>query len=427
MLKIKQINFLVHIMNDDNQRQSFYYILLRAGSVISNYILSLFIISNFSKGVYGVFVYGLSIFMFLSTLLKFGVDVHFVKLFSELRDKVIPLWVRRIEYKVILLASLISVIIFSFVQYYDFKVSQNSALLFFIASAPINVAVLLNSGKLRGVSQISKFAFLNITGRVFFTLLFCFVFLLLFEATLPLLIYASHLLSIVLMYLLSYYWTKKRFTYSTSKPLKLPKNFLSYNKSLMIKSYITILFLWGDRFFLSQICKPEEVAEYDITLKIGMIMMIILEALKSTYASTFARYFSDVKNLSLHVRRSTLIGFFTSAVIFIFIVVFGKTLLALFGQEFVSAYSVLVVIAVGYISAAFFGQADNVIEMCNLAKHYVNPYFYVVIFSLSLGVFLTYLYGILGMAIGFSLGNILFQLVASILVRKHIGINTRVV
>ena len=87
MLTKKRINAIIDLLKDKNQRKSFYYVLIRGVSVISNYFFSILIITLFSKEDYGFFVFGLSLFMMLSVLTKFGVDVHFVKVFSKFKDQ----------------------------------------------------------------------------------------------------------------------------------------------------------------------------------------------------------------------------------------------------------------------------------------------------------------------------------------------------
>ena len=63
---------------------------MRGLSVISNYIFSLLIIKLFSSQDYGIFVEALSILMILCVLLKFGIDVHFVKIFSSFKSIGVP-------------------------------------------------------------------------------------------------------------------------------------------------------------------------------------------------------------------------------------------------------------------------------------------------------------------------------------------------
>ena len=111
---------LSNLLKDKNQQKSFLYILIRGVSVISNYVFSILVIRLFSKEDYGIYVYGLSVFMLLSVFLKLGVDVHFVKVFSEFKSKIIPIWIGRVERKVIYLSILISSIIFSIDLYLTF-------------------------------------------------------------------------------------------------------------------------------------------------------------------------------------------------------------------------------------------------------------------------------------------------------------------
>ena len=67
--------------------------------MISNYIFSLLIIKLFSSQDYGIFVEALSILMILCVLLKFGIDVHFVKIFSSFKSIGVPRWIQNLSVK----------------------------------------------------------------------------------------------------------------------------------------------------------------------------------------------------------------------------------------------------------------------------------------------------------------------------------------
>jgi len=424
MVTKKRINAIIYLLKDKDQRKLFSYVLIRGISVISNYIFSALIITLFSKEDYGFFVFGLSLFMMLSVLTKFGVDVHFVKVFSKLKDREVPNWIKTVELKVFSLSFIIAITISAFLYLFRDNFESWLALVLFVISAPFYVAILMNSGKLRGVSKISQFAFLNIAGRISLSLCFFVILFYGFSLRSYFIIYLSHLLSVFSLLILSVYWKKQVFIQSKNKSKLVPVGFLEYNRALMIKSYITVLFLWGDRFFLSLICSPAEVSEYDVSLKIAMLLIIVVEALKSTFASVFAKNTNIHKVLNIQIRKSTKLGFLFSSLMFILIVLFGRNLLFLFGPDFVDSYTTLLIISLGYLIASFFGQADNVLEMCGLAPHFVKPYFIIIIISLAAGVLLSLFFGAIGMAIGFASGNVFFQLVASQIVKYKLGIKT---
>lgn len=418
LVKVKQL------VNDTNQRKTIYFVMIRGLSVISNYIFSLLIIKLFSTEDYGVFVESLSVLMILCVLLKFGVDVHFVKIFSEFKISGVPRWIREIESKVLFLSALVTLLFVIIFQLSNLFSNTKYGITMIILSTPIIVMVHLNSSKLRAISSIVKYAFLNIAGRIFLSLcVLCILYFGFNKATIDV-IYSSHFIAISILFLISFFWIKKQFSTNNNTSSSVPISFTSYNKPLMLKSYITVLFLWGDRFFLSLICSPDQVAKYDISLKIAMVMMIAIEALKATYAPVIARSLNDKKTLLKHIKRSSFAGFFASAIVLSLLLILGRDLLSLFGQEFIHSYPIVVVIGAGYFISSFFGQADSVIEMSGLANYYIRPYFIVIGAGLLIGVSLSFTFGALGMAIGFSISNILFQLCASRIVYNKLNITT---
>ena len=414
----------MRLINDVNQRKTISFVAMRGLSVVSNYIFSLLLIKLFSSKDYGIFVEALSILMILSVLLKFGIDVHFVKIFSDFKSIGVPRWIQKLERKVFYISIIIALLLIIIFQYFNLFPGTKYGITMIILSIPVIVMVHLNSSKLRAISSIIKYAFLNITGRIFLSLfVLCVLYFIFNEASVDI-IYSSHFVAIFILFLLSVFWTKKEFSFNKNSSEVTPLSFSSYNKPLMLKSYVTVLFLWGDRFFLSLICMPDQVAKYDIGLKVAMLMMIAIEALKATYAPVIARSLNDKISLSKHVKRSSFVGFFSSVIILSLLLIFGRDVLALFGSEFIYSYPIVIVISTGYFISSFFGQADSVIEMSGLANYYIKPYFVLIGLGLLIGILLSFKLGALGMAIGFSISNILFQLCASRIVYNKLKINT---
>lgn len=416
---------IVRILKDKNQVKSFLYLLIRGVSVVANYVFSIWVIRLFSDDVYGQYVIGLSVFMLLSVFLKAGVDVHFVKTFAEFDPKSIPRWVKKVENRVIVFSVVISIMIMGGIYLFYPSSQEALVLILFILSVPFHVMVWINSGKLRGISRITEFAFLNIAGRIVFTLLVLGFFYFTSLKENPYSVFISHVTAILILLILSIVWTRKEFKFSKSNETKLiPQSFISYNKGLLLKSYVTVFFLWGDRFLLSLVSDTTEVAQYDIALKIAMIIMIVAEALKSTYAPVFAKNAPDSEQFRQDVKKSARLGFGFSILLFFIILTFGKFLLGLFDPAFKDSYSILLVISIGYTIASFFGQSDNILEMTGWVRHYLFYYFLIIILSLALGIVLSVNMGAMGMAIGIALGNIVFQGIASFIVKSKIGIKT---
>ncbi len=416
---------IAHYIKDKNQLNSFLYLMIRGISVVANYLFSIFVIRLFSDSIYGQYVFGLSVFMLLSVFLKAGLDVHFVKLFAEFNPRGIPKWIRKAENKVIGLTVIVSILFCAGIWSFYKSPEDALILIIYILSVPFHVMIWLNSGKLRGISKITKFAFLNIAGRIVFTLLVLALIYFIFKDGGNIYsVHLSHLIAIVLLFIVSVIWARKEFSFSKENDTKIPKDFTSYNTGLLLKSSVTVLFMWGDRFLLSLASGNIEVAKYDISLKIALLIMIVNEALKSTYAPVFAKHAYEPEKFSEDVKKSTRMGFGFSFLLFLVILVFGKLLLGLFDPTFVESYPVLLVISFGYTVAAFFGQSDNILEMTGWVKHYLGYYFLIIILSLTLGVILSINMGALGMGIGIAIGNIVFQGVASLIVKSKMGIKT---
>jgi O-antigen/teichoic acid export membrane protein len=160
----------MRLVNDVNQKKTISFVAMRGLSVISNYIFSLLLIKLFSSEDYGVFIEALSILMILCVLLKFGIDVHFVKIFSDFKSIGVPKWIQKLERKVLYISIIISLILIIVFQFTNFFPGTKYGITMIILSIPVMVMIHLNSSKLRAISSIIKYAFLNITGRIFLSL-----------------------------------------------------------------------------------------------------------------------------------------------------------------------------------------------------------------------------------------------------------------
>ena len=189
------------LLREKSKQNTFFFLLLRGASVFSSYLLSIIILQYFSKSDYGMYIYSLSVFMILSSFFKAGLDIHEVKIFSEQKDKSIPLWLKIIERKIII----VSVILAFTITIINFLFNNSSEGVYFLSSfvlvTPIYVKVLLNSAKLRGVQKITNFAFLNIAGRVIITTIMVVFIYSVLKIDQPYVIALAHVCAIIVLFL----------------------------------------------------------------------------------------------------------------------------------------------------------------------------------------------------------------------------------
>ena len=145
----------MRLINDVNQRKTISFVAMRGLSVVSNYIFSLLLIKLFSSKDYGIFVEALSILMILSVLLKFGIDVHFVKIFSDFKSIGVPRWIQKLERKVFYISIIIALLLIIIFQYFNLFPGTKYGITMIILSIPVIVMVHLNSSKLRAISSLS--------------------------------------------------------------------------------------------------------------------------------------------------------------------------------------------------------------------------------------------------------------------------------
>jgi O-antigen/teichoic acid export membrane protein len=123
--------------------------------------------------------------------------------------------------------------------------------------------------------------------------------------------------------------------------------------------------------------------------------------------------------LSIAITSTTLIGFLC-------LILFGALLLNLFDPDYVSAYPVLVVLALGFAFDALAGPTAYLMQMTKLERHYLKLMAASYALVLALQLILVPIYGPIAAAAATTFGYLVWNGTAIYLVRKHIGVDSSI-
>ena len=181
---------------------------------------------------------------------------------------------------------------------------------------------------------------------------------------------------------------------------------------LFIIVIFNLVLNWSSQFILASFSTPEEVSLFTVCLRLVMLISFILVAVNSVTAPKYAIFFKsgDILNVRKVFILSIKISIAFSSFVTIFYIYFGKQLLMIFGEEYASAYSILLVMMIGQIVSVLCGSVSYVLQM-------KGEYKTVMLFNILSGVFsiiLSYIlidhYGLLGAAATYSISMAILNL-----------------
>jgi O-antigen/teichoic acid export membrane protein len=399
---------------------------MRLIAMVSTYVLSYLCVRWYGEEVYGNYVVFLGVFLQLAILGKFGQDLSITRFLSTRSEKVIPLELL----KKILWVSLTVFIAFlgfvELIEYVDIKLFDSLdlkytySLGFFILFS----FCLFFSGALRGIGKVSQFALLNITARPFLTLVALCIFYYLGQSNND--IFNAHIGAIIIVFLLSIFLL----FYNKIKINKIEEDltsYMKYNRLLFYSTLIYVVFTSGDRVLLKFLTDAATVAQYDIALKISMIMLIVSEAVNTYFSPKFAKEQEDYDRLQVIVKKSTRFMVLLSTLSFITILASGNFVLSLYGMDNSETLQSFIIVCSGFMLSALFGQPIAVIQMIGEMKGFIWKMMLIVIGSFGTAIVLTPQLGIIGMAIGFSSGYFALMFTAFLHLHHKTRINSFVI
>jgi O-antigen/teichoic acid export membrane protein len=124
------------------------------------------------------------------------------------------------------------------------------------------------------------------------------------------------------------------------------------------------------------------------------------------------------KELSAFLTAMTRGVFLVSLAIGLLLALFGRSILALFGPEFVAGYPVLLVLVAAHVIAASMGPLTSTLVMTGRPSWAASIHAAALPLSAVLSVVLISLLGLIGAALAAAVSLILTQLVLYLLVRK---------
>lgn len=234
-----------------------------------------------------------------------------------------------------------------------------------------------------------------------------------------------YVLSRLLTALISYGYFKKLYHPVWIKS-PIDKSMVAMAKPLLFVSATTLLASSIDIIMLGWLSSSKDVGLYTVATRLVLFIAFFLQITNAAISPKIASFYAegkiaDIRNM---VNKVTFWLIIIGILSFLFFIILGKPVLGLWGEEFVTAYTALIILCIGQVFNVSTGCSGVLLIMTGNEK----VYSYLTGGFLFLNVFLNYIlinaYGILGAAYATSFTITLENIVRVIIAKKRTGILT---
>ncbi|MEA1890845.1 MAG: oligosaccharide flippase family protein [Pseudomonadota bacterium] len=192
-----------------------------------------------------------------------------------------------------------------------------------------------------------------------------------------------------------------------------------------ISSMALILLTHAEIWILGYLRPPEEVAAFALVAKLALLVSFPLVIVNSVLPPLISELYAkqDIKKMEHMLRISAGLTTLCSSAIFLALLIPGDQLpRLLFGDYFAGNWNIMMVLAVGWLFHVWAGSGGFVLNMTDNQRSAMIINLIAGLLTLLAGLWLTSLYGGLGMAIASSSGLILVNIIMLLVIRYKLGI-----
>ncbi|MGM0636464.1 MAG: flippase [Bacteroidota bacterium] len=407
------------------------FLVFRAAGLLAGYAFTYLVAQHYGASANGLVALCFSIFVFVAMLGRLGVDTNLVKFYAVAGHvKSNPGVFYRVVTKSFFFSALLAVLLFLFKDFLAETVFQKPQLTPFlkwiIPCIPLWVLVGHFSGFLRAIGRNNWYAFLNNSGRFFFTTILLVVFL--WISNDPTDAMKAHFYAILALTFIGFLKC-----FSVLKVIRFSTNtnswqFMKEAFPMMLSSTILVLLGWMDTFILGIFETDEAVGIYHVSLKIATLTSFALEAINSVLAPKIAAAYHEEKKSAYKqlIRFSTNLNFFITLFLVAGILIFNKDLLRIFEEEFVAGSTVLIVLCLGQLVNSLSGSVGIIMQMTGHQEKFQKIVLIALLINLTLNLILTPIYGVLGAAIATIVSISFWNISGAVYLKRKVNIQTYV-
>lgn len=177
---------------------------------------------------------------------------------------------------------------------------------------------------------------------------------------------------------------------------------------------------WSAQFISSIYVEKEEIAILAIAMRIASLVPMVLNAVNMVVSPKFAAHHhnGETEQTRIVLAQSLKLLAIVASLVFLTIIIFGQDVLRIFGNEYIEASTLLSILVCGHLINALTGPCGKLLMMSGYEKDFSNTSIIVAAFGIAIGLYLTSQYGVYGAAIATAI-TISAQNIALALLVKH--------
>ncbi len=197
---------------------------------------------------------------------------------------------------------------------------------------------------------------------------------------------------------------------------------------LFMVSAMTFVLSQTDLIMLGMLSDKESTGIYSAVARLSEIVVFGLIAINSIAAPLIAEQYSkdNMKELQKLLSGAAQLGSIYTVFACVGLYYFGRDLLGLFGDDFLSGYAALLFLLAGYMVSAFAGSVGNILTMTGEQVIMGKILGFIAILNIVLNYILIPIYGLNGAAIATASSVALWNIIMLTAVMKKLGINPTV-
>jgi len=386
-------------------------LVVRLLGIAATYLFTYMVSKRYGASYWGAFSLLLVVLQISSVFARLGLDTAFLKFASEgiaLKDfsfvKVLYTEVFRL---ILLSSSLIFFLVFLMSDKLAILLLKNSSfypLLKLIIACIIPFSLLLfHAEAFRALKRIGLYMFFSQNGVYIVASIVLGVALLLLGKKnfyLPVLSFALGI--VLLLSLALYLWRRYTSSFSSQNDRKvLYSELFRVALPLLFSNSVAVIMGWVDVVMLGYFLNTTSVGVYNVALRLALVLGIVLMAINSIAAPKFAELWGrkelkELKNLVVNTSKYATVFSLPIAVL---LIMFPESFLSIFGEEFVVASKILVILTAGQLVNAMAGSVGYLLQMTEEQKFHRNVVIVGLLLKITLNFVLIQKLGILGAAL----------------------------
>ena len=194
---------------------------------------------------------------------------------------------------------------------------------------------------------------------------------------------------------------------------------------IFIADVLGVLLGNSGTIILGWLRSPEEVGLYQVALRLSGLMLVLLGASNWALAPWFARFHATGEKDRLQgvVTRTTRAIFAATLVMYLVMFLWGEALLGVFfGETFVAAYPVLLILGAGQLVNVASGPVVNLLAMTGGQRELAWSVAVAAILNIIMCILLIPVLGMVGAALSMALTTSTYNVLLAMVVRRRSGV-----